>query len=92
MEFKHTPVLLKEVLENLNIRPDGIYVDGTLGGAGHAEEIVKRLGEGGRLIGIDQDADAIRAAKDRLASYKEKVSIFRSNYDSFADVLSQAGV
>ncbi len=92
MEFKHTPVLLKEVLENLNIRPDGIYVDGTLGGAGHAEEIVKRLGEGGRLIGIDQDADAIRAAKDRLASYKEKVSIFRSNYESFADVLSQAGV
>ena len=64
MEFRHTSVLLAETIENLNIRPDGIYVDGTLGGAGHAEEICKRL-DAGRLIGIDQDADAIAAATAR---------------------------
>ena len=62
MEFKHTSVLLHETIDNLNIRPDGIYVDGTLGGAGHSSEIVKRLNENGRLIGIDQDEDAIAAA------------------------------
>ena len=61
MEFKHTSVLLHETIDNLNIRPDGIYVDGTLGGAGHSSEIVKRLNENGRLIGIDQDEDAIAA-------------------------------
>ena len=66
MEFKHTSVLLHETIDNLNIRPDGIYVDGTLGGAGHSSEIVKRLNENGRLIGIDQDEDAIAAASERL--------------------------
>ena len=66
MEFHHTSVLLNETIDNLNIRPDGIYVDGTLGGGGHALEVAKRLGEGGRLIGIDQDADAILAATERL--------------------------
>ena len=65
MEFKHTSVLLDETIDNLNIRPDGIYVDGTLGGGGHSEAILKRLTTG-RLIGIDQDEDAIRAASARL--------------------------
>ena len=65
MEFKHYSVLRDETIENLNIRPDGIYVDGTLGGAGHSYEIAKRLSDKGRLIGIDQDADAIKAAGER---------------------------
>ena len=65
MEFHHYSVLLNETIENLNIRPDGIYVDGTLGGGGHSYQILKRLGENGRLIGIDQDADAIQAAGER---------------------------
>ena len=80
MEFKHTSVLLHETIDNLNIRPDGIYVDGTLGGAGHSSEIVKRLNENGRLIGIDQDEDAIAAASERLKDYSDKVTIIRSNY------------
>ena len=67
MEFNHKSVLLQETIENLNIKPDGIYVDGTLGGAGHSYEIAKRLSDKGRLIGIDQDADAIAAATERLA-------------------------
>ena len=74
MEFKHYSVMLNETIEQLNIRPDGIYVDGTLGGAGHSSEIVKRLTTG-RLIGIDQDADAIAAASERLKDYKDKVTI-----------------
>ena len=78
MEFKHTSVLLDETIEGLNIRPDGIYVDGTLGGAGHSLEICKRLDKG-RLIGIDQDADAIVAATERLQAYKDNVTIVRSN-------------
>ena len=75
MEFKHTSVLLHETIDNLNIRPDGIYVDGTLGGAGHSSEIVKRLNENGRLIGIDQDEDAIAAASERLKDYSDKVTL-----------------
>ena len=66
MEFAHVSVLLKETIEQLNIRPDGIYVDGTLGGGGHAFEVCKRLSDRGRFIGIDQDADAIVAAGERL--------------------------
>ena len=92
MEFKHKSVLLEETIENLNIKPDGIYVDGTLGGGGHSLEIVKRLGQGGRLIGIDQDADAIAAATERLKDYAEKVTIVRNNYCNFAEVLDKLGI
>ena len=80
MEFKHVSVLLQETVDGLNVKPDGIYVDGTLGGAGHSEQIVKRLGEGGRLIGIDQDEEAIAAATRRLEPFADKVTIVRSNY------------
>ena len=89
MEFKHTSVLLEETIENLNIKPNGVYVDGTLGGAGHSHEILKRLGEGGRLIGIDQDGEAIAAAKKRLAEYGDKVTIVRDNYQNFKSILDE---
>ena len=92
MEFKHKSVLLEETIEGLNIRPDGIYVDGTLGGAGHSSEIVKRLGEDGRLIGIDQDGEAIEAATKRLKPYKDKVTIVRSNYAQMKEVLRDLGI
>ena len=91
MEFKHYSVMLNETIEQLNIRPDGIYVDGTLGGAGHSLEIAKRLTTG-RLIGIDQDADAIAAASERLAGYKDKVTIVRSNYAQMKTVLHDLGI
>ncbi len=80
MEFQHKSVLLDECMEALNIKPDGIYVDGTLGGGGHSYEICRRLSEKGRLIGIDQDEDAIEAAKARLGEFKDKVTVIRSNY------------
>lgn len=80
MEFKHKSVLLDETIEALNIKPDGIYVDGTLGGGGHSYEICRRLSDKGRLIGIDQDAAAIEAAKARLGEFKDKITIIRSNY------------
>lgn len=92
MEFHHKSVLLDEVIENLCIKPDGIYVDGTLGGGGHSFEIAKRLTAGGRLIGIDQDADAVRAAKERLSPYQDRVTVVRSNFCQMQDVLSKAGV
>lgn len=92
MEFKHYSVLLEETIEHLNIRPDGIYVDGTLGGAGHASEVAKRLSEKGRLIGIDQDADAIRAAGERLKPFGDKVTIIRSNYANMKEELHRIGV
>ena len=91
MEFKHYSVMLNETIEQLNIRPDGIYVDGTLGGAGHSSEIAKRLTTG-RLIGIDQDADAIAAASERLKDYKDKVPIVRSNYAQMKEVLHNLGI
>lgn len=92
MEFNHKSVLLRETIENLNIKPDGIYVDGTLGGAGHSLEIAKRLTGKGRLIGIDQDADAITAATDRLKDYADKVTIIRSNYAAMKTELSKIGI
>lgn len=92
MEFNHYSVLLNETIEQLNIRPDGIYVDGTLGGAGHSYEICKRLGDGGRLIGIDQDADAIKAASQRLEEFGDKVTIVRSNYSNMVNVLKDLGI
>lgn len=91
MEFKHTSVLLQETIEYLDIRADGIYVDGTLGGAGHSIEIAKRL-QGGRLIGIDQDADAVGAAKERLRSYEDRVTIVRNNYCNMKEELNRLGI
>lgn len=92
MEFQHYSVLLNETIEYLNIRPDGIYVDGTLGGAGHSYEVAKRLSEKGRLIGIDQDADAICAARMRLEAFADRVTIIRSNYANMKEELSAIGV
>ena len=92
MEFNHYSVLLEETIENLNIKPDGIYVDGTLGGGGHSYQIAKRLSGKGRLIGIDQDEDAIRAASDRLNEFQDKVTIIRSNYANMKEELQKIGV
>ena len=92
MEFRHKSVLLEETIENLNIKPDGIYVDGTLGGAGHAYEVAKRLTEGGRLIGIDQDADAIAAASQKLEPLKNRVTIVRNNYCNMKEELQKLGI
>ena len=92
MEFRHKSVLLHETIENLNIKPDGIYVDGTLGGGGHSFQILKQLDVGGRLIGIDQDEDALRAAGERLAIFGEKVTMVRSNYCHMKRVLSELGI
>ena len=91
MNFNHKSVLLDEVIESLNIKPDGYYVDGTLGGAGHALEVIKRL-KGGRLIGIDQDADAIKAATERLIDYKNRVIIVRDNYVNIENILTREGI
>lgn len=87
MEFKHVSVLLEETIDSLNIKPQGIYVDGTLGGGGHSLEICKRLSDEGRLIGIDQDRDAIAAATERLKEHKDKVTIVHSNYQDIDSVL-----
>lgn len=92
MVFEHKSVLLYETVDSLNIRPDGIYVDGTLGGGGHAYEVCRRLGEHGRLIGIDQDADAIAAATKRLEPFADKVTVVRSNYENIASVLHELGI
>ena len=92
MEFKHTSVLLQETIENLKIKPEGIYVDGTLGGGGHASEIAERLKGAGRLIGIDQDADAMEAAGKRLEPYSGHVTLIRDNYCHMKEVLRQIGV
>ncbi|HAD20455.1 MAG TPA: 16S rRNA (cytosine(1402)-N(4))-methyltransferase [Lachnospiraceae bacterium] len=92
MEFQHKSVLLEECMEWLLTDPDGIYVDGTLGGAGHSYEICRRISGRGRLIGIDQDADAIRAATQRLEPFRDKVRIIRSNYHEMGEVLSREGI
>ena len=92
MTFRHVSVLLRETIEGLNIRPDGIYADGTLGGGGHASEVAARLTEGGRLIGIDQDADAIAAATERLKPFGDRVTIVRDNYVNMKHVLADLGI
>ena len=92
MEFNHYSVLLNETIEYLNVRPNGIYVDGTLGGGGHAYEVCRRLSSEGKFIGIDQDKDAIAAAGARLAEYGDLVTIVRSNYSNMKQVLKELGV
>ena len=91
INFGHTSVLLFETVGSLNIIPGGCYVDGTLGGGGHAFEVCKRLGNG-RLIGIDQDGDAIEAASKRLMPFQDKITIVRSNYRRIAQVLEELGI
>ena len=92
MEFKHKSVLLEETIDGLRVKPDGIYVDGTLGGAGHASEVCQRLSAKGRFIGIDQDQDAIIAASERLAAYEDRVTIIRSNYCYMVNELRERGI
>ena len=92
MIFKHYSVLLDETIENLNIKPDGIYLDGTLGGGGHSEAILKRLSPKGRLIGIDQDDAAIAAASERLSVFGDRVTILRNNYRNARTALEQIGI
>lgn len=91
MEFKHISVLLEEVLDGLNIKEDGIYVDGTLGGAGHSIEIVKKLTTG-KLIGIDQDENALKKASEVLEEYSDKVILVHDNYENIDQVLKRLGI
>jgi 16S rRNA (cytosine1402-N4)-methyltransferase len=92
MEFNHTSVLLRETIEALNINPDGIYMDGTLGGGGHAYEVCKRLSDKGHFYGIDQDEAAIKAASERLSEFGDKVTIIRNNYCNAREALLEKGV
>lgn len=91
MEFKHKSVLLDECIEGLNIKPDGIYVDGTLGGAGHSKEIVKKLSKEGLLIGIDRDEDALKAAKEKLKEF-QNVKFIKDNHDNIKQILEDIGI
>lgn len=92
MEFSHKSVLLEETIEGLNIKPEGIYVDGTLGGGGHALEVVKRLGDKGRFFGIDQDEAAIEAASERLSDYRDKITLIHDNYENAVLRLREKGI
>lgn len=92
MEFQHKSVLLQECIDALNIRPDGIYLDGTLGGAGHSSQIARRLTEGGRLIGVDRDRTALAAAKKRLAPYADRVTLVHSNFAEIDAILDSLGI
>lgn len=91
MEFKHKPVLLKECIEGLNIKKDGIYVDGTLGGAGHSKEILRNLSNSGLLIGIDRDEEALKAAKQNLSEFKN-VKYIHGNHDDIKEILEDIGI
>ena len=92
MEFQHKSVLLQECIDALNIRPDGIYLDGTLGGAGHSSQIACRLTEGGRLIGVDRDRTALATAKERLAPYADRVTLVHSNFAEIDAILDSLGI
>ena len=92
MEFQHKSVLLQECIDALNIRPDGIYLDGTLGGAGQSSQIARRLTEGGRLIGVDRDRTALAAAKERLAPYADRVTLVHSNFAEIDAILDSLGI
>lgn len=92
MEFKHTSVLLEETIENLRVKPDGIYIDGTLGGGGHSYRIASGLTKSGRLIGIDQDEEAIAAAGKRLEKFGEKAILVRDNYCNARNILKNIGI
>jgi 16S rRNA (cytosine1402-N4)-methyltransferase len=91
LNFEHKPVLLKETLEYLDLKPGGIYIDGTLGGAGHSSEIIKRIVPGGILLGIDQDSNATNAAKERLEAYKDNVIIVRDNFRNIKAIALENG-
>ncbi|MBP3319004.1 MAG: 16S rRNA (cytosine(1402)-N(4))-methyltransferase RsmH [Ruminiclostridium sp.] len=90
--FSHRPVLLDECIDGLNIRPDGIYIDGTLGRGGHSEQIAKRLTQGGRLICIDRDIQAIREAGERLAPYADRITFLHGNFGDLETLLEEAGI
>lgn len=92
MEFKHVSVLLEETVSQLQVKPDGIYVDGTLGGAGHAFQVCKQLNAKGRFVGIDQDEAAIITGTERLAAFGDRVTIVRSNYCNMPQVLAELGI
>ena len=91
MEFKHIPVMLNEVIDGLNIKKDGIYIDGTIGGAGHSKEIIKRLSDKGLLIGIDRDKDALKAANENLKDFKN-YKLIHGNHDDIRAILNQMGI
>lgn len=92
LEFEHVSVLFHETVDSLDIKPEGIYVDGTLGGAGHASEVVRHLSGAGRFVGIDQDREAIEASTKRLEPYKDRVTIVKNNYEHMCDVLDELGI
>ena len=91
MDFVHKSVLLNECIEGLNIKKDGIYVDGTLGGAGHSSQIIKRLSKNGKLIGIDKDTDALKAAKEKLKDY-QNVLYYHGNHDNINEILDELDI
>lgn len=92
IEFAHKSVLLEECIDNLNINPDGIYIDGTMGGAGHSFHIAEKLSDKGRLIAIDQDKDAIEAGKQKLSKYSDRVTVVRSNYSRMRGIIKEMGI
>lgn len=91
-DFYHLPVLLEEAVDSLNCRPGGIYVDGTLGGGGHASEILKRITPGGRLVAIDADPEALKVAGDRLKQYRSSVIFYKGNFGKIAAILAELGI